>query len=277
MSRRVENQIENARDTVQKSRWKSLVYFIAPYLALCVLLLAWQLASGENVRIFPSPVLVVQKLVSLMFHPLSGSTIFGHIGISMARIFTALFFAIVIGIPFGVLVGWSPAFRATLGALFECVRPIPVLAWIPLVVMWFGIGEKAKIIMIFIGAFMPIVVNSYTGIKMVAPLYLDVGRMFHASTQKQLLTQIVLPAALPTIFAGIRNATSVAWMVVLAAEMLAAKSGLGFLICRGMEVFDISLVMAGMTCIGLAGAFLALVTNFIERKVCPWNRGLRSE
>ena len=167
--------------------------------------------------------------------------------------------------------------RATLGTLFECIRPIPVLAWIPLMIMWFGIGEKAKIIMIFIGALMPIVVNSYTGIKLVSPLYLDVGRMFNASSQSQLLWKIVLPAALPTIFAGIRNATSMSLMVVLAAEMLAAKSGLGFMINRGMEAYNMKLVMSGMVAIGVTGAMLSVLTNLIERRICPWNSHIKSE
>ena len=274
---KVENQIENGKDVESKSRGKAFVYGIAPYTALCILLILWILASGNNVKTFPTPWIVLLKLKSLLLTPVSGSRLLGHIGISMLRVFIALFFAIGIGVPFGVMVGWNRTFKATLGALFECIRPIPVLAWIPLIIMWFGIGEKAKIIMIFIGALMPVVVNSYTGIKMVAPLYLDVGRMFNASSQRQILWHIVLPAALPTIFAGIRNATSVAWMVVLASEMLAAKSGLGFLICRGMEVFDISLVMAGMVSIGLSGALLGLLTTIIERRVCPWNRGIVSE
>lgn len=272
-----ENQVENGSDIVKVNPIKKWLYRIAPAFGIALLLAVWITASGRNVRIFPTPWIVLRRMWELLFQPVSGATLLGHLGISMLRVFIALGFAIVIGVPFGVLIGWSPRFRATLGAIFECIRPIPVLAWIPLIVMWFGIGEKAKIIMIFIGSFMPIVVNSYTGIKMVSPLYIDVGKMFNASSQKQLLTKIVLPAALPTIFAGIRNATSVAWMVVLAAEMLAAKSGLGFLICRGMEVFDISLVMAGMVSVGLAGVFLAFITNFVERKVCPWNRGLISE
>lgn len=275
--KKLENQIESGQDAATRSAFVGFVHFIAPYVALCLLVAAWWFASHENARIFPSPAIVLDKLWHLLWNKLSGSTLFGHIGISMLRIFVALFFAIVIGVPFGVLIGWSPVFRATFGALFECVRPIPVLAWIPLVIMWFGLGERAKTVMIFVGSFMPIVVNSYTGIKMVSPIYLDVGRMFNAATQKQLLMKIVLPAALPTIFAGIRNATSVAWMVVLAAEMLAAKTGLGFIISRGMEVFDIALVMTGMVCIGVAGAFLALLTNLVERKVCPWNRALASE
>lgn len=274
---KIENQVENGKDTSARKQGYKFVYTIGPYISLIVLFIVWIIASGKNVKTFPTPWIVIPKIASLLVNPLSGATLIGHMLVSMRRVFVALFFAIVIGVPFGILVGWNRAFRATLGALFECIRPIPVLAWIPLIIMWFGIGENAKIIMIFIGSVMPIVVNSYTGIKLVAPLYLDVGKMFNASTQGQLLKNIVLPAALPTIFAGIRNATSVAWMVVLASEMLAAKSGLGFLINRGMEVFDISLVMAGMIAIAVAGAFLSWIISFTERKVCPWNRGIMSE
>ena len=274
---KIENLVEHSGEAVTKKRVIRFIYFVAPFMSFLLLFVVWYMASGENVRVFPTPMHILRRIQLLLYRPLSGATLFGHIFASCRRAFIALFFAIVIGIPFGVLVGWNRAVRATLGAIFECIRPIPILAWIPLMVMWFGIGEQAKIIMIFIGAFMPIVVNSYTGIKMVAPIYLDVGRMFNATTQRQILFRIVFPAALPTIFAGIRNATSLSLMVVLAAEMLASRTGLGFLIYRGMEAFDISLVMAGMVCIGLTGGILALLTNIIERKLCPWNRGLSSE
>lgn len=272
-----ENQVEGGRDLVKKSLGVRIVYFVAPYVAICALLIIWMAAAQENVLIFPTPLIVIKKIGDLLVNPLSGTTLLGHILKSMIRVFSGLIAAIVVGVPLGILIGWNRTVKATVGALFECIRPIPVLAWIPLIIMWFGIGENAKIIMIFIGSLMPIVVNSYTGIKMVAPIYFDVGRMFNATTQGQLLRKIVLPAALPTIFAGIRNATSVAWMVVLASEMLAAKSGLGFLISRGMEMFDISLVMSGMISIGVCGALLGLLTSFVERKVCPWNKKIGSE
>lgn len=272
-----ENQVENAKDVAQTGRLYAILYFSLPFLGMALLVGVWFLGSANNPKIFPTPLMVLQKMGELCVNEISGHTLFGHIGVSLARIGVALGLAILVGVPFGVLIGWSRMMRSTLGALFECIRPIPVLAWIPLMVMWFGIGEMSKIIMIFMGALMPIVVNAYTGIKMVSPLYLDVGRMFNASSQRDLLTTIVLPAALPTIFAGIRNATGMAMMVVLAAEMLAARAGLGFLINRGMEVFEVSLVMTGMVGIGVTGALLALLTNYLERKLCPWNRGLVAE
>lgn len=260
----------NAERNVRGNIW----YHILPFLSIGLLITVWYLGSSSNPLIFPTPGVVLQKMIELSKNELSGYTLFGHMGVSLLRVIISLSLAIVIGVPLGVMIGWSRGVRATIGALFECIRPIPMLAWIPLMVMWFGIGEKSKIIMIFMAALMPIVVNAYTGIKMVSPLYIDVGKMFNATTERQILTSIVLPAALPTIFAGIRNATSMALMVVLAAEMIAARAGLGFLINRGMEVFDVSLVMSGMVAIGVTGALVAVLTNFIERKLCPWNRSL---
>lgn len=274
---KVENQVENGRDTAKKASVYHWLYFMLPFLSLVLLVAVWFWGSSANPKIFPTPIIVIERMVDLCQNELSGHTLLGHMGVSLLRVAVGLGLAIVIGVPLGVLIGWSPSVRATIGALVECIRPIPMLAWIPLMVMWFGIGEKSKIIMIFLAALMPIVVNAYTGIKMVSPLYLDVGKMFNASTERQLLTTVVLPAALPTIFAGIRNATGMAMMVVLAAEMLAARAGLGFLINRGMEVFDVSLVMSGMVAIGVTGALLAVLTNFLERKLCPWNTSLVSD
>lgn len=274
---KVENQIEHGNDTARESIWKKIVYMAAPFVGLAIMLCLWFAASSVNTEAFPTPFEVLKQLADLLVHPLSGYTLLGHVAVSLRRVCIALFFAMLVGIPLGILIGWNPMVRATFGTLFECIRPIPVLAWIPLMIMWFGIGEKAKIIMIFIGALMPIVVNSYTGIKLVSPLYLDVGRMFNASSQSQLLWKIVLPAALPTIFAGIRNATSLSLMVVLAAEMLAAKSGLGFMINRGMEAYNMKLVMSGMVAIGVTGALLSILTNLIERRICPWNSHIKSE
>ncbi len=274
---KVENQVESGRDTPKKAVAYHWLYFMLPFLSLALLVTVWFLGSSANPKIFPTPLIVIERMVDLCLNELSGYTLLGHMGVSLLRVAVGLALAIVIGVPLGVLIGWKPSVRATIGALIECIRPIPMLAWIPLMVMWFGIGEKSKIIMIFLAALMPIVVNAYTGIKMVSPLYLDVGKMFNANTERQLLSAVVLPAALPTIFAGIRNATGMALMVVLAAEMLAARAGLGFLINRGMEVFDVSLVMSGMVAIGVTGALLAVLTNFLERKLCPWNISLTSD
>jgi len=166
-------------------------------------------------------------------------------------------------------IGWNRTAKAALGTIFDFFRPIPPLAWIPLVTIWFGIGEFPKILMVFIGCFIPLVINTEIGIRMVEPLLLDVGRSFQAN-KRQLFVDIALPSALPTIFAGFRTATGGGWLCVLAAEMIGAKEGMGFLITRGMEAGDMALIFVSMIFIGVTGAALAYLTFFLERLVCPW-------
>ena len=207
----------------------------------------------------------------IMENPIKGLTIFGHVFASLQRVFIALVLAWALGISFGILTGWSRKFDALLTPLFTAFRSVPPLAWIPLITIWFGTGEAPKILLVFIGAIPSIVVNTQAGMKNIERIYLNVGTVFNAS-ENQKLFQIAIPSALDAIFAGVRTSTSAAWMVVLAAEMLGGKSGVGFLIVRGMDSLDLPLVLLSMIFIGIVGAFLAVVTQVLERMLCPWTR-----
>jgi NitT/TauT family transport system permease protein/sulfonate transport system permease protein len=224
---------------------KSIFTAVAPFASIGILLVIWLSASNVNSELVPTPLMAFDRFLLLFTKPISNMTLFGHIWASLRRVFLALLISFALGIPFGVMIGWNKTLNAIFGTLFELIRPIPPIAWLPIVIMWFGIDELPKVIIVFIGTFMPVVINSYTGIKMVQSLHLDVARMFNAN-EKQLLLEVAVPAAMPAIFAGIRNATSGGWMVVLAAEMIGAKAGMGFLITRGMEFFDVPLIMVGM-------------------------------
>lgn len=257
-------------------RIKTIMFAIMPFLTLCIIITAWYLASlRAESMILPSPVQVIERMQELFTVPVANTSLFGHIAISLQRAFKGLIISIVVGIPLGIMIGWNKTVASTLGMFFELLRPIPPLAWIPLLVTWFGISETSKVAMVILGSIVPVVVNSYTAVKLVPELYVEVGKMFHATTNSKILLHIVLPASLPTIFAGVRNSTSVAFICVLAAEMLAADSGLGFLITRGMNSFDVPLIMCGMVLIGGIGALISVVTNFIERKLCPWNISIK--
>lgn len=258
-------------DKKKKISFMSVLNTILPILSLGLLYLIWVSASRVNSELVPAPAAIIDRLVELFVTPVGGMSLIGHALISLQRVFLALTAASVIGISFGVMMGWNRMFRAVFGTLFEIIRPIPPIAWLPIIIMWFGIGEFPKVLIVFIGTFMAIVINTYTGIRLIDSLNLDVGRAFNASNG-QLLTHIALPSALPAIFAGIRNATSGGWMTVLAAEMIGAKAGMGYLITRGMEFFDVPLIMVGMITIGIVGALLAIITDYIERLICPWNR-----
>ena len=201
--------------------------------------------------------------------PISGHSLLGHILVSLRRVLIALLCSTTTGILLGIAIGWNNIAKKTLGTLFELIRPIPPIAWLPIIVMWYGVGEMPKIVMVFIGTLMPIVINTYTGIRLVDQSLLDVADTFQAN-ERQMLTEIAIPSALPSIMAGIRNAIGVGWMVVLAAEMIGAKEGVGFLITRGMEFFDVPLIMVGMVAIGVVGALLSAGIEWIERRMCPW-------
>lgn len=253
-----------------------ILYTIAPALSVVLLVLLWMQVSSGNSDLVPTPTMVWERFIKTFEKPINGQYIFGHIFASLKRVFIALIFSLGIGIPFGIMIGWNKTFNAIFGTLFELIRPIPPIAWLPLIVMWFGIGEFPKIIIVFIGTVTPIVVNTATGIRLVEPLNLDVGRMFNAN-QRQLLIDIALPSALQSIFAGFRTATSGGLMVVLAAEMIGAKAGLGFLITRGQDAFDVPLIMVGMLVIAIVGTLISIFTDYLERWVCPWTRNSESD
>lgn len=255
---------------------RRVINTVLPFVSLALLLCLWLYASSVNSVLVPTPKMTWDRLVQLFVQPISGYTIFGHVWASLRRVLIALFFSTTLGIFFGIMIGWSKTLNAIFGTLFELIRPIPPIAWLPIVIVWFGIGEFPKIVIVFIGSFMSIVINTATGIKMVQPLLLDVGRMFNANN-RQLLMEVAIPSALPAIFAGFRNGTSGGWMTVLAAEMIGANAGLGFLIYQGMQFFDIPLIIVGMLAIGIVGTLISVVTDYSERWVCPWTKKQASD
>ena len=243
--------------------------YIIKAFAICLLLLAWLLYSRSNPKVFPTPLLTWQRFVKLLNKPIMSVSIWGHIGVSLRRVLLALLVSIVLGVSFGLVCGWVPRVKAALNPLFIALRPIPPIAWIPLIILWFGVGEFPKVLLVFLGSFFPIAQNTLSGVEMVDSMYLQVGKIYKANTWG-MLRHVVFPASMPAIIAGIKIALSSGWMVVVAAEMLASKSGLGFLIIRGQESFDIALVLVGMVLIGIIGALLSTLFSFIERWICPW-------
>ncbi|MDR1626589.1 MAG: ABC transporter permease [Spirochaetia bacterium] len=248
------------------------IYLLLPLLSLALLFLLWILAAtGTNKDSFPSPLAVWERFLLIMKRPVKDYTIFGHVLQSLRRIFSTLVVAWITGISFGVLTGWNRKADALLSPLFTAFRSVPPLAWIPLITIWFGTGEGSQMLIVYTGCIASIVVNTQAGLKNVAKMYLDVGTVFNASS-RQMLFQIAIPSALDAVFAGVRTSTSAAWMVVLAAEMLGGKSGVGFLIVRGMDSLDLPLVLMSMIFIGVVGAMLAVLTQIVEGVLCPWTR-----
>ena len=249
----------------QRTKWQRVLYVILPILSVALIILAYALVQQKMPLLLPDAKGLWERFIRTFTHPIK------HIGASLRRVLIALLFAWTLGIGFGVLIGWNRTCKALFGSIFELFRPIPPIAWIPIIIMWFGIGEFPKVLIVFIGSFIPVVINTEAGIRMVEKEYIDVGRVFGAS-RSQLLAEFVVPTALPSIFAGVRTSVSCAWTVVLAAEMLGADHGVGALVTRGWNAGDMALVFVSIICIGIIGALLAFVLNKLEKVVCPWNR-----
>jgi len=260
-------------DDIARQRKKmidKILYWALPILSVLLIAIAWITFSTSHPELMPGPVAVWNRLIRTFTKPIGKINLIGHAWASLKRVLTALLIAWAFGISFGILIGWNKKFNALFGTLFEMIRPIPPIAWIPIIIMWFGIGELPKIILVFIGTFVPLVINTAVGIQMVEKINVDVGKVFGGNNW-QILTQIVIPTALPSIFAGIRTSVSSGWTTVLAAEMLAATAGLGSMVTKGWQGGDMALVLVAVITIAIVGAILSVVLAKLEKVVCPWN------
>lgn len=164
--------------TTKQKAVHSILYWGLPVLAVVLIAVGWISFSAFNPELMPSPAQVWERLVKTFTKPIAKTTLFGHAWASLRRVLLALLVSWVFGIAFGILIGWNKKARAFFGSIFEVIRPIPPIAWIPIVIMWFGIGEFPKILLVFIGTFVPLVINTSTGIEMVDRINIQVKYLF---------------------------------------------------------------------------------------------------
>ena len=248
---------------------KKFIYFILPVLSILTIVMFFFVMSSQEGSMIPSPPEIARKFISMMTIPISRATLEVHVWVSLKRVLSAFFVAIGLGIALGVALGWSTTFNNLVSPVFEVLRPIPPIAWIPMAILWFGLGEMSKIFIVFVGAFIPIVINTHSGINMTDPLLINAGKVIGAN-RRQLLINVVFPASIPAILAGIKTALSTGWMCVLAAEMIAARQGVGFLILNGQEMGDMALIVVCMFVIGGVSAFLSFSLTQLQGVLCPW-------
>lgn len=177
--------------------------------------------------------------------------------------------AIVIGVPLGWLMGWYRGFDSFMRPIFEIIRPIPPVSWIPLTIVWLGIGLPAKAFIVFFAAFVPCLINSYTGIRQTKEVLKNVGKTFGAS-YFTVFWKVGIPSSLTMTFAGVKVAIGNAWATLVAAEMLASSSGLGYMILMGRSYGRVDLVLLGIVVIGVLGVLIAAVINWVEKLVLGW-------
>lgn len=214
----------------------------------------------------PGPFRIMRTFVRKLTDPNpDGATLFGHLNSSLRIALSGYFLGVVIGVPLGIMMAWNKKIDYFVTPLFDLLRPVPGIAWIPLMIIFFGIGLFSKAMVIFLSAFIACVVNSYSGIKSTKPVHIWVGSTFGA-TSWQLLFKVAIPSALPMIFTGLRVALGASWNALIAAEMLASNRGLGFMIQQARGVYRPDIIIMGMLVIGGIGALLAAIIGFIEKK-----------
>jgi len=233
---------------------------VTPLAIIAAVVGAWWVAAAGSV-IFPTPPEVVKALKELL---ISG-VLWRHIGTSLMRVAIAYSAATAIAVPLGIMMGWFAPLDRALNPLFQLMRPISPIAWTPIAILWFGIGGISPIFLIFLGSFFPQVVANAAAVRGVGQHYIRAARNFQLSGPR-FFARVIFPAALPEILTGMRISLGVAWLVVVAAEMVATESGLGYMIIDARnQVTRYDLVVGAMVIIGIIGLILDWIMRQVER------------
>jgi NitT/TauT family transport system permease protein len=235
---------------------------VLPSLIMAALLVAlwWVLVVVTQSVIFPTPWQVLLAMAELA----RDGTLWEHIGASLFRVGAGFGLAVAFAIPLGLWMGWVQGAYTTLNPIFQILRPISPIAWIPIAILWFGVGNESPIFLIFISSVFPMIVQTVAGVHTIENRYLRAAENFGVS-RATLFRQVVIPAVLPQVIIGMRIGLGVAWLVVVAAEMIALRSGLGYLIIDSRNAGNrYDLVIAGMIIIGLIGLLLDGLMRLLE-------------
>jgi ABC-type nitrate/sulfonate/bicarbonate transport system permease component len=235
---------------------------------LIIILAFWQFGSDFkliNPLIMPAPLDVLKSLFLML---LKGPLLV-DIWSSTKRVFVGFLFASLVAVPLGITLGWNRSLSHYFLPVIELLRPIPPIAWIPLAILWFGIGDSSSYFITSLASFFPIFVNSFAGAKNVEKVYINAALSLGASN-KLIATDILIPSTLPFIFTGMRLGLGVAWMSVIAAELIAARSGLGYMIQLHRMLLETQKVISGMVVIGSIGFAMNLFMLYLQKKFIPW-------
>lgn len=241
---------------------------------LAVLLTVWWTVAALQLispLFLPPPQQVLAKLLTIAGpQGFMDATLWQHLAASLTRIVLALLAAVVIGIPVGIAMGLSPTVRGILDPVIELYRPVPPLAYLPLMVIWFGIGETSKILLIYLAIFAPVAMSALAGVKSAQQVRIRAAQSLGAS-RAQVLWFVILPGALPEILTGLRIGLGVGWSTLVAAELIAATCGLGFMVQSAGEFLATDVVLAGIAVIAIIAFLLELGLRALQRRLTPWH------
>ncbi len=256
-------------------RWFRLAHTPTFYgiISVGVLLLVWSGATEWSnlisTKFLPSPVGLFKEFLDISRSGYAGTSLVDDILASFLRMVAGFVLSAVVAIPVGIAMGMSVAVRGLLAPIFNSLRPVPSIGLIPLMVLWFGIGEASKVAVIFLASFLFVVLNTSEGVRSVPEGLIRAGLNLGAN-RLQLFWRVILPASLPAIFTGLKTGLAVSWAVVVAAELLGAQEGLGFMIEDAATFYRIKVVYIGLVLIGIIGLLMMIVVSGLERRIVHW-------
>ena len=268
--------ISRSREGFSLYRCITNTYFLYA-VSLSIFFLIWDRVAAWRVFDYSlaQPLVVLDKLHELTQIRFAGTNLGGHIWASTRRVLIGFSLASAIAVPLGLFMALNRYANAVVKPVFDLFKPMPPIAWVSISILWFGVGEFSKVFIIAIGTFVPCLLNSYNGVRLVDPELYDVIRVL-GGRRKDEIVEVCFPASFPAIFAGLQISLSVAWTCLLAAELMNARDGMGFLIKRGMDTHQPALVLGGMILIALVAWLSSLIISQIERKLCPWRASIEN-
>ncbi|QKJ85339.1 Taurine transport system permease protein TauC [Paramixta manurensis] len=255
-------------------RWPLARQLTLSFITLLVLLVVWWAVTALALispLFLPAPQQVLHQLITIASpQGFMDATLWQHLGASLTRILVALFAAVLVGVPVGIAMGLSETVRGILDPLIELYRPVPPLAYLPLMVIWFGIGETSKILLIYLAIFAPVALSALAGVKSAQQVRIRAAQSLGAN-RWQVLWWVILPGALPEILTGVRIGLGVGWSTLVAAELIAATRGLGFMVQSAGEFLATDVVLAGILVIALIAFTLEVGLRALQRRLTPWH------
>jgi NitT/TauT family transport system permease protein len=247
-------ETDTLSERMRSRQWLGLLTFL-------LIIVIWEISArfiGWSTYIFPDPYTVLSSLWELI----ADGTLFKHTVASLFRVTVGFYAAIFLGIPLGIILGRMETARTMINPVIQFLRPISPLAWIPLAMLWFGIGDPPAIFLIFLASFFPLVVATTIAVNHINPTYFQVAANFNFG-RLETISKVTLPAIMPEVITALRLTITIAWLVVVAAEMIAVRSGLGYLILDSRNALRMDYVMDGMIVIGLIGILLDYLMKWV--------------
>ena len=242
---------------------------------IVVLVALWYVATVAT-RIlppvyFPTPAEVLQALRQITVHGYADGRLHEHFLHSCWLVGLGFAAAVAVGVPLGMLMGWSRRAEALVNPVFLLIRPIPPLAWIPLAIVWLGLGDAAKVFVIWFAAFVPALINSYAGVRSIEPRFVEAARSLGVRGG-MLVREVLFPGALPLVFTGLRLSMQACWTTLVAGELIGAIVGLGHVLYQaGLDLFP-AMIVVGMISVAVAGALMTAGLAWLEARAMPWRR-----